>query len=58
MDWLKGSTWLYQQFKSKSSRSSLQTRFSSFVITQMLHSGTMFDLHTIQQMTAQQVPMV
>ena len=42
----------------KGSRSLLKTGFSSFVITQMWHSGTMFHLHTIQQMTAQEVLMV
>ena len=41
----------------KGSRSLSQTGFSSFVIFQMLHRGTMFQLHTVQQMTAGEVLM-
>ena len=48
---------LISAIQVKGSRSLSQTGFSSFVITQMLHSDTMFQLRAIQYITALEILM-
>ena len=49
---------LISAIQVKGSRSLLQTGFSSSVITQMLHSDTMFQLYAIQHITALEILML